>query len=244
MNIHAQKHSNQHYEGNYFGPRGAVAGARGAFLSAQSNFQLADISRTSEHYTIRASHVYVYLIALISTLYSALMPAIKSFRFLTAFKLLKELRKMLTLLRVEYGYGNHYPMELEVTLVALTKAWILPPSWVRRDALLIGRLIIAHNDVTPATKLLTMARLSSRKEISKILRDEYRTEVVTAVTIACTSATHQNLHWETIARLASMVNLPAFMSYAAYMDGRPDVVQKYGFSISNAVIHKIKSLRN
>jgi hypothetical protein len=174
----------------------------------------------------------------ISALLSSLVPAIKSGRLITAYKHLAELRLMIGVLKRDYGFRNLESTELEVLLAVCTKAWIFPPKWIRRNIISLGDQIL-ESKASYATVALTNARLSRSRHVSKKMRGQYKDAAKEVVLRSCESGLDHELQWETVARIASMVDMPVQMYFAAYMDGRPDVINKYGYSIANIILQKM-----
>ncbi len=237
--LQAKENAIQIYQGNHFGRKGEVSKAKGSYIQAHFDHNLG---ATGTQYKVQPNYVRQKLIGYISALSGALVPAIKSGRLITAYKYLVELRTMVVELNKRYGFKGLGPTDLEVLLAVFTKAWILPPLWVRKGIVKLGDQIL-DSGATYSTVALTNARLSTAKVLSKKMREQYRDAASEVVLRACESGLDHGLEWETVARVASMVGLPVQMHFAAYMDGRPDVANKYGYSLFNVVIHKVRQLR-
>ncbi len=225
----------QIYQGDYFSHQGAVAKAKGEYMLARSHYDLASYPRLIEYPRSK-------LLAYISTLSSAIIPAIKKGRLITAYNFLMALRTSVEVLRKDYKFKKLKPTELEVLLAVFTKGWIFPPKWVKRCVAELGDQILESGASYP-TVALTNARLSGMKHLSEEMKGQYRDAAKEVVLRACESGLDHGLQWETVARIASMVNMPTHMFYAAYMDGRPDVVNKYGYSLFNVFVHKVHQLK-
>jgi hypothetical protein len=237
--LQAKENAIQIYQGNHFGRNGEVAKAKGCYVQAHFDHKLG---ATGTQYKVQPNYVRQKLMEYISALSGALVPAIKSGRLIAAYKYLTELRTMVSVLSKDYGFKNLGPTELEVLLAVFIKAWIFPPLWVRKGIVKLGDKIL-DSGATYSTVALTNARLSTAKVLSKKMREQYREAAKEVVLRACESGLDHGLQWETVARVASMVRLPVQMHFAAYMDGRPDVVNKYGYSLINVFVHKLRKLK-
>lgn len=221
-------HADKHYQSQYFGKGGAVAEARDYYFSARSNFENPECHVGTPSYATMKRFCRSKCMAYISTLCSALVPAIMRFRFIQVFQLFFELRAMVLTLRNEYGYKDLSPTEMEVLVAALTRMWPTRPTWVRDDVSSLFLEIWSHGDCTASTKLLLMARLSCWPSMSPEVSSAFRLSVMQFVHNTVTSGLREGVSWSTIARAASLVKDTKSMHIAAIRDGRPDVLLKYG----------------
>lgn len=216
---------NQIYKSEYAGLHGAVARSRSLLQATQQQFLLV----SNEYQTNVKKYLRSQQVSHISVLCSAIAPTLKKLHVFLAIDLLMELRRTVTELRRDHGYDHLSSTEMEVVLAALTKGWVFPPRWVNESVVSISQLIFARSDTSQSTKFLTRARLLKREEISESERALFKTSIIEVVTKVCEEGVHSNgMSWETVARLASMVDMEDEKHFAARMDGRPDVLLKYG----------------
>lgn len=227
------KQANAHYESKYSGSQGAVVVSRGEYLQAKSNLEFCPLpTKQYELYVKRK------LVAYISTLCSAIVPTALKLRPQEAYGYLEELQRMLHVLK-GMTYQDLTPTEMEVTVAALLKAWPFgAPGWATEDAVDLSEELIKKETsqertvATYATVLLAKARISNLRlpddEWTR-KRATYHRQVWAAIRYVRRFGLHDELNdWSTVARLASLVGARGIMHYAARMDGRPDVLIKYG----------------
>lgn len=229
------KYGGKQYKSNYFGSHGAVADARAAYTLARVGLDISD------QYVRRKKYVRTLLVSLISDLNSALMTAVKKLRFISALLYLREVRKMVGVLRNEYGYHGLASTDLDVVFATLTQVWFFPPKWARRDAIVIGRASIAHPQATVAIQMLGMARMSRLTSVPEAERDECGYRAKQYVRNAFEHGLPKDVQWEVVARIASLTGMSEQMCEAAKRDGRPDVLLKYGDnSLKSRLVRKLK----
>lgn len=222
-------HGEKHWNSDYLGPHGAVAYARHRFDQAVAEAPF--YGRRLEQHDPRMGEIKARqaLVALISTLCSAIKPTLMTFHVVLAYQLLSELRKRVLKLKKTYGYEGLGPTEMEVTLAALTRGWHNHPDWVKEDIFHLARKILVHPETSSSTRLLTMARMLSQKDLPEADCKKYRKQLLIEVSYAYSAERLEpGVEWSTMARVAYLLNDTQCMHFFAEKDGRRDVLLKYG----------------
>lgn len=218
----------KHWQGQYFGPAGAVIDSKRAYEHAYGVYAIYGTSACKQEY-LQA------LMAYLSTLYSAINHALRQ---IAKFKLLyvSHFLDVYDELRIVFREVMKRREELDagqkevLMAVLLVMRIVYPFSGYRVLAITIGENILGDywesvgkpsGAIAFSTYMLVKARLS---RISRYrLADSYRCQVKDAIGM---ETVQRELGWKTINRLARLIGDEEMVKHSAKMDGSPDIKLK------------------
>lgn len=208
------------WNGEYFGPDGAVALAHKAYIGS---FSL----RNSEKE--RANLALMYACTLYSTIGNC-VAQVKKFRLeflLVGAEIFWCLRGVIARIVQEKIHENFDASQKEVLIAYLLICKVVSPfSGYRNLAIKLGENVISEDNCSHATYLLTMARLSRLWFYPKA--EEYREYVLSNLRIAKRQVESGWIDWRTVNRLARLIGDEEIKNYSAPLADSKDVMVKSG----------------